>query len=177
MHQLLITIICTHRQSILPAICALIQDSECGLRRIHCFCISDPFTILNLNISGKWNQLALFEANFSLLQTHHRFFSLVQQITPQTEEPQEALPYQAYIVGKNYSNTLNRIVQFFVTLSVIIYDIATQVYQTIITKIEMIEINITFLIPTAQSISILREQILQFCDEQNLEIILEQKRH
>ncbi|MGD8514343.1 MAG: glycine cleavage system protein R, partial [Granulosicoccaceae bacterium] len=65
------------------------------------------------------------------------------------------------------------VAEFFSSRNINIEDLSTGSYAAAHTGTPMFSMNMTISIPAEQSIAELREQFMQFCDELNLDAVME----
>jgi len=175
MDQLIISVLYPAQDEITQAFFEAIAASECEHVDIQLSTKSTDYKVALITLSGSWNQLTRFKSRFSLIQKYYPITAIIKDIQP-TTYPLQSLPYQAYITAPGNPKALNHIIQFFLSLPINLHECSVTTYQAPITKTSMLDIHLTFIMLGEKAMSDYRENILQFCDENNFEIVLESKR-
>jgi glycine cleavage system transcriptional repressor len=83
------------------------------------------------------------------------------------------LPYAVEVVSINHASVVYNLTNFFANHSVMIEDLTIYSYQTSHSDTRMFSINLTIGIPADTHIASLREEFMDFCDELNLDAVME----
>ena len=175
MDQLIVIALYPAQDEITKAICEAIAASECEQVDIDLGTKGKNEQAITIKLSGSWSQLTRFKTRLFIIQQHYSIQAIIKDIEP-VSYPLNTLPYQAYLTTFGNPKVIDHIVQFFLSLPVTLYDFSVNTYQAPVTQATMFDIHFTFVTPHEKPISDYRENILQFCDENNFEIVLESKR-
>jgi glycine cleavage system regulatory protein len=175
MDQLVVVILYAAQDEITAALFESIAGSDSQLVDMRLSTTGKDYHTATFTLSGSWNQLTRFKTRFSLIQERYPVTVVMQDIQP-TSYPPESLPYQAYITTSAHPQALHDTVQFFLSLPIHLHELSVTTYQAPKTHALMMEISLLFITSPRRMVSDYRENILQFCDENNFEIVLEAKR-
>ncbi|MEM1243232.1 MAG: hypothetical protein AAGG80_00250 [Pseudomonadota bacterium] len=129
-------------------------------------------TITTLNIEGSWNEIAKFETHLEHIEENYNA-SIIFGRTEITPEKKNALPYTVYITGLNRKGTLHQVTKFFEIHGAILNEIYSDVNYTRKTQTPILSISLHITLPAESSIAEFREQFFLFCDNLNLDGMLE----
>lgn len=126
----------------------------------------------HLLVTGSWSAIAKTEAS---LQTFERKedVTLFLKRTELDLSLEPTLPYLVYIIAQNEPHVIEDIAQFFTEQNIPIQELSSDSYQTRQSKTAMLSITLRVLLPGDTSISELRERFMVFCDDLNLDAIME----
>jgi glycine cleavage system transcriptional repressor len=130
----------------------------------------------NLLITGTWNAIAKLEASLPLLEKKLEL-SILQRRTDLPEPEPELLPYSIYITALDIQGIIYKITQFLTTEKLAINGLYTTSYIAPYTQAPMITLTISVSIPMAAHIADLRERFMLFCDDHNLDVIMEPQKN
>ena len=129
-------------------------------------------TSLLLQVSGNWDALARLE---SLMQTvaKREHLSLSMSRSKSLEERPKALPYNVFVTAAQRPELCAELCTFFQQLEIDIEELYSFTYMAQHTGTAMLNMTLTIAIPARTQLSWLREQFLDFCDELNLDAVIE----
>lgn len=128
--------------------------------------------VAHLLLTGSWSEIAKTETALQQLQREIGI-SIFWQRTEESPPTELLLPYLVYIIAQNEAHIAHEIVQFFTEQSITIQELFTDSYLTRQTQTPMQSITLRILIAADTSISQLRERFMLFCDDLNLDAIME----
>ena len=122
------------------------------------------------HISGSWSTIAKLEASLPTLAKQHNFTVQIKRTNPRPET--SALPYQAQIVAKDRPGILNDLALFFSQQGIAIDKMESETY---LAKNNTAMTNIQFVveIPAKQQIANVRERFMIYCEDRNLDAVIE----
>ena len=85
----------------------------------------------------------------------------------------DVLPYAVEVVAVNQPGIVHHLANFFASRSINIEDMVTRSYSAPHTGTPMFSVNLAIGIPASMHIAMLREEFLDFCDDLNLDAVLE----
>lgn len=144
--------------------CDVLEMRSAGLTRL---------TGLFLVIDGHWNHIARFEAMLDALARRHELAISFLRPEETPKLPANGLPYLLEVVDSHPQDRLAAISHFLVEHGVLIEEIAVSRYQAPFFNHSIFSCKCIVLIPADLSILSLREDFLDFCDELNMDGILE----
>lgn len=128
--------------------------------------------VAHVLLAGNWSEIAKTETALQQLQ-RQTGTSIFWQRTEETPPTELLLPYLIYIVAQNEAHIAHEIVQFFTEQSISIQEFFTDNYLTRQTQTPMQTITLRIVVAADTSISQLRERFMLFCDDLNLDAIME----
>lgn len=130
----------------------------------------------HLLISGRWNQIAKAETGLPKL-AHSFGVELIVQRTELVRLDETLLPYAIYVVALDEPGTIHKITDFFDQQAINIIELNTHTYQARYTGSQMMSLNMQISIPADIHIADLRDRFMMFCDDLNLDAIMEPEKY
>jgi glycine cleavage system transcriptional repressor len=127
---------------------------------------------LLLQVGGSWDALARLEALLPPLARREQLTLSVSRSGALEERPQ-ALPYNVFVTAAQRPELVPELCAFFQQLEIEIEELASYTYLAQHTGTLMLNLTLTIAIPARTQLSWLREQFLDFCDELNLDAVIE----
>lgn len=149
----------------------VVLDSGCNIEDSRMSVLGGEFAIILL-ISGKWNNIAKLE---TLLPTLEQQLNLTVHVrrTEQRETKHNAVPYTVEVVSLDHPGIVNQLAGFFSNRGINIHDLYTGSYRAAHTGTQMFSLTMTVEVPADSHIATLREQFMEFCDQMNLDAVIE----
>lgn len=156
-----------------------IADELCKLA-VHCACniLDSRMTTLgtefvaNLLLSGTWNAIAKFETGLSAFEKKQDIKINSRRTSLRISQP-DCLPYSIYIIAMEQPGTVQKITHFFAEQNINIHDLYINTYTAPFSETQMLAISIAVTIPKKQLLADFRENLMVFCDDHNLDVVLE----
>lgn len=162
------------KQHIFTAISKLAADCRCHVMRSQGQVIGQEAAVSVL-VEGKWNCIAKFEAGIEKLSKKLKLeFTLKRTDPPATD--QKLLPYLAQVIALDETNMLYNICNFFSEKNIQIESMQCDSYLSGPNNTPMLNINLSVNILATINLADLREQFMVYCDELNIDGILEPER-
>jgi glycine cleavage system transcriptional repressor len=168
---LVITALGEDRPGIVNELSKAITDSGCNIEDSRMTILGSEFAIIIL-ISGKWNELAKLEG---MLPAFGRRMEL-QICSKRTEPPRRRgnlLPYAVEVVSIDHPGIVHQLANFFTRRDINIRDMVSSSYAAAHTNTRMFSLQMTIDVPASTHIAALREEFMDFCDQLNLDAIME----
>lgn len=150
---------------------------ECGgnIKESRMAALGSDFAMLLL-VTGNWHTMNKLEQDLS---RHAEADGLVMQVkrTEPREIVRELLPYAVDVVGLDQPGIVNNLSSFFAARNVEIGDVTTRTYLANSTGTPMFSVQMLINIPASVHISGLREEFMEFCDQLNVDAIIEPVKH
>lgn len=155
----------------LEEIIRLTAQHNCYIANSH-FVRQGAHYSFNVLLSGSWSSIAKMEA--SLLGLGQKLsINIHLQRVDIINSPVAAVPYVIYIATLNDPNAIHYLIQFFNQEEVIIHEIFTETYLARQTQASMLSITMRIHIPTNLSVADFRERFMLYCDDVNLDAMME----
>lgn len=169
MENLTITAISRSESNIFTELTKLIAKNDCSIHFSHFYSIGLDSTLV-LNVTGNWSGIAKIEAALPALAKKLNSEILFKR-SHLEKINQQYLPYRIEIIALDQPGIVYEICEFFDTQEVHVQNWESEVNMRHNTPI--FKLKILVYIPTDNNIADLREQFLIFCDELNLDGIME----
>ncbi|NOY73084.1 MAG: glycine cleavage system protein R [Gammaproteobacteria bacterium] len=168
---LVITALGQDRPGIVSDLSQAILDTGCNILDSRMTVLGGEFAIL-LMVSGNWNAIAKLESGHKSLGQKFELTVTTKRTNDRSARP-ELLPYAVDVVSIDHPGIVNQLAGFFSERNINIEDLRTDCYSAPHTGTPMFTVSLVIGIPAATHIASLREQFISFCDEYNLDAILE----
>jgi len=173
--QLAITVLGENRPDLIVELTRAIKEAKCTILESRMTELGLEFAG-HLLVEGNWNHIARLENALETLGNRFALkFQLIrskEQETP-TEEDDSALPYAIDIFATDQINNIHDLSDFLAARGVAIIDLSTSRYSAPYTGSPLFLAHMIVKIPAGMRIVSLRDEFLDFCDQMNLDAILE----
>ena len=169
--HLAVTAVGTDRPGIVNALSKTISDCGCSIEDSRMSILGDEFALILL-LSGPWNAIAKVES--ALLKTADDLeLRLFTKRTEQRQPQPDLLSYHIEALALDQPGLVHRVTDFFSTRQINIESLNTSAYNAAHTGTPMFAMSLTINVPASVAIAELRDQFLDFCDELNLDGVIE----
>lgn len=133
--------------------------------------LGSEFAVILL-VSGEWNQIAKLE---SVLDSHQRAHDLtiVTKRTEPRKEHEQSAPYSVEVVAIDHPGIVHQLANFLSGFNINVQDLRTDRYPAPHTGTSMFSVHMIIHLPSTIHITRFREQFFDYCDQLNLDAILE----
>lgn len=152
----------------------LATDMGCQVEESHLALLGQEYSLTAL-LSGNWGAIAKLETALPHFKQKYAIDLFVHRTELAVFE-HEVLNYLVQVVSHYRPELLEQVTQFFVDRKLPITELYSTNYLAHTTHTRMLSINLTVQIPIDDSIAELREQFMIFCDDLNIDGILEAER-
>ena len=160
--------------NIFKEVTKLASKSDCHIVRAQGQVLGSE-TSLSCLIEGNWNHIAKVENSLETLAKKMSLSLHVKRCDPPTDA-KHLLPYLAQVVALDQPDMLYNLCDFFSGKGIQIESLQSDSYKTGPNNTPMLTMNISVNIDASLSIADAREQFMLFCDELNVDGILEPER-
>ena len=133
--------------------------------------LGSEFAVLLL-VSGNWHTLSRLEQGFDKIRESGDLRISVKK-TDAKPVDKNRMPYAVDIVSLDQQGIVFNLANFFTARDIEIADVATRSYAAAHTGAPMFAVQMNINIPQDLQISVLREDFMEFCDQMNLDAIIE----
>jgi glycine cleavage system transcriptional repressor len=123
-------------------------------------------------LGGSWDAIAKVETSLTRLAEQHKMKIFIER-TKFPNTAAEYLPYAIEIVAVQHIDTMHAVVSFLTQRQAIIADLNCHTYTTNRTETQMMQLQIAVDLPADTSIATIRGDFMDFCDQLNLDAIME----
>lgn len=169
--QLAITALGNLNSHFLADILPTIRDCKCNVLEIRSSRLGQS-TASYLLIQGNWNQIAKVESVLESLQK--KIDVKVQYLrTDAREKGKESVPYTLETISLDKESIVESITTFLLEHNIDIEEITGSSYQAHYAQTSVFSTKFVILVPPQIHLLSLREEFLDFCDQLNIDAILE----
>lgn len=170
-NHLVISAIGKDRSGIIDELTKAVFDLGLNITDSRMTVLGGEFAILLL-VDGQWNQLARLEDQVQELEQRLGLTIVTRRTEPRTASA-DLLPYMVEVVALDHPGIVHHLARFFSERGINIEDMTTTKYAAAHTGTPMFAVNMHVGIPSNIHISALRDEFMGFCDEMNLDAVLE----
>ena len=170
-HQLVISAIGQDRKGLVSQLSSAIVENGGNILDSRMTILGGEFAILIL-VTAASDSLEKLEQQLPALG-EKLGLTLISKRTTAATQTESAIPYHVEVVAIDQPGIVKEIAGFFSDQGINIYDLNTVGYQAAHTGTPLFSISMTINIPSELSLSELREQFLNLCDEQNIDGTIE----
>lgn len=170
-NQLVIAAIGEDRPGLVDKLAGWILDSGCNIADSRMTVLGGEFAVLLL-IEGQWNSLAKLEDQLEQMQERLGMTINIKR-TEQKKPGGALLPYAVDVVALDNPGIVHSLANFLSQRGINIQDLSTSNYSAAHTGTQMFSVHMVLDVPGEIQIAGLREEFLDFCDQQNLDAVIE----
>lgn len=176
MEQLLVvSAVVSNSANVVRDLTKVVLDCGGNIKESRMTALGSDFAMLLL-VSGNWHTMNKLEQDLSRYAQTDGLVMQVKRTEPR-EFAKEMLPYAVDVVGLDQPGIVNHLSSFFAARGVEIGDVTTRTYQANSTGTPMFSVQMLINIPATVHISGLREEFMEFCDQLNVDAIIEPVKH
>ena len=168
---LAITAMGEHRPGLLEPVIKIIHDCGGSIVDSRMSVLGDRFSLMMM-LSGTWDVIAKIENAVPRIENELGITVISQRAAPR-EKADDLMPYAIEVIAVDRNGLVHQIVQFFVAREINIEDIYSGNYTASRTGTQMFSLHMTISVPTDISIAAMRNEFMDFCDQLNLDAIME----
>jgi glycine cleavage system transcriptional repressor len=169
--QLIVTALEVEDSNLFERLITSIQESACHILESRMSRLANGYACF-MWVEGNWNHLARLENSLTALQQRSQVFF---KRLPEETQPQESseLLYIADVIARDRSGILADLIRFFGDQGVMIQDLRSSCYQLPYVDSTVCTIHLLLRIPEEISVLSLRDEFLDFCEQLQVDAILE----
>jgi glycine cleavage system transcriptional repressor len=172
-NNLVISSIGSDQPGIVNQLAKLCADNNCNIVDSRMTVLGGEFAIIML-ISGAWDCIAKLEAALPALSEKLGLTTNTKQTGKRQES--KSFSYSVNVVALDNPGIVHEIAQFFSSQKINIDDLVTGTYSAPHTGTQMFNLNMMIQIPADTHIASLRDEFMDFCDDRNLDAMIEPQR-
>ncbi len=151
-----------------------IVEAGCNIEESRMAVLGNQFSILML-ISGPWNALSKLEDRLDQVG-EELGLTILHKRTRQAERKTPLVPYRVNVVAMDHPGIVHNLADFFARQGINIEELITETYPAPHTGTPMFSVNITVGIPADMHLPTLRGDFFEYCDNLNLDAVMEPAR-
>ena len=148
-----------------------VLESGCNVEDSRMTVLGGEFAIILL-VSGNWSSIAKLESSLPALG-ERLGMTVISKRTDERKVKDRFLPYAVDVISIDHPGIVHHLANFFSSRDINIENLDTSSYAAAHTGTAMFAVHMTVGIPAEQHIATLREQFMDFCDDLNLDAIME----
>ncbi|MEQ1559031.1 MAG: ACT domain-containing protein [Methyloglobulus sp.] len=169
--QLTITALGTQHNHFIAEILPIIRECKCNVLEIRSSRLGQS-TASYLLVQGNWNQIAKVENTLDAIQKKMEIKVNVLR-TEAKEKGKECIPYTLETISLDKESIIEAITSFLLDRDIDIEEISGSSYQAPYAQTPIFSTKFVVLVPPQVHLLSLREEFLDFCDNLNIDAILE----
>ncbi len=170
-NYLVISALGKDRPGIVDELSGAILEEGCNIADSRMTVLGGEFAIM-LMVEGNWNTLTKLEDAVPELEKKLGL-TIIAKRTGGKAISGAMLPYGVEVVALDHPGIVHHLASFFSQRNINIEDMVTSSYAAAHTGTQMFSVQMTVGIPSAEHISTLRDEFMEFCDGMNLDAVLE----
>lgn len=167
---LAVTAIGPDRAGVVRDLSQAINAAGGSIRESRMIALGTEFAVMML-VSGNWHTIAKLQNSLLALQQQSDLTVTVRETRPRPAEA--AAPYTIDVVTLDHEGIVFGLSSFFATRNLEISEVNTRRYNAPHTGALMFSVQMTVNVPRTVHVATLRDEFLEYCDEQNLDAVME----
>lgn len=169
--QLAITVLGNKNDEFLPETLTALSACQCNVVELRTSNLTQT-TAVYILINGNWNQIARLEGMLDVIAK--RFSLQINFLRPQVDKAiQAGVPYTLETISLDKKDLLFAITSFLFEHGILIEEITASRHQAAFFNNTVFSSKFILLVPDDVRVLSLREEFLDFCDNLNIDAILE----
>lgn len=160
-----------YRPDLLEQFTLAIKDSGCNIRESRTLRMGDEICLIMM-LSGTWDAIAKIEGLTDRLENRLEL-SIIKKRTGPGAVADNQMPYAIDVVSYDHEGIVYAIVDFILKNHISIQEMTTTTYRATNSNTTMFSLHMIINIPTDVSIASIRGDFMDFCDQLNLDAIME----
>jgi glycine cleavage system transcriptional repressor len=148
-----------------------VLNSGCSILDSRMAVLGGDFALL-LQVGGNWNNLAKLETQIPGLQ-ERLGLTISSRRTGGRKLRHDLLPYGVDVVAMDQPGIVHNLAKFFSQRQINIQEMLTSSYAAAHSGTPMFSVHLTVEVPASMQIAALREEFMDFCDQLNLDAVIE----
>jgi glycine cleavage system transcriptional repressor len=169
--NLVISVLGKDRPGIVNELSECILDAGGNIADSRMSILGGDFAVI-LMVSGNWNTIAKIESQLAQL-AETLDMTITSRRTEQRPVRRDLLPYGVDVVALDHPGIVHHLASFFSARDINIQGMDTSTYCAAHTGTPMFNVHMTVEIPARLHIATLREDFMEFCDQLNLDGVME----
>jgi len=170
-NQLVLSALGKDKPGIIDEISSTVLNSGCTILDSRMAVLGGDFALL-LQVGGNWNNLAKLENQIEGLQ-ERLGLTMISRRASEQHDHKDLLPYGVDVVALDQPGIVHNLAKFFSRRQINIQEMVTSSYAAAHSGTQMFSVHMSVQVPASTHISTLREEFMEFCDELNLDALIE----
>jgi glycine cleavage system transcriptional repressor len=169
--QLILSALGEDKPGIIDEFSRCVLNSGCSILDSRMTVLGGDFALL-MQVGGNWNNIARLENQISGLE-ERLGLSITTRHSTDRETRKDLLPYGVDVVALDQPGIVHNLARFFSQRQINIQEMVTASYAAAHSGTPIFSVHLTVDIPGNIQIATLREEFMDFCDQLNLDAIIE----
>lgn len=169
-NHLVISALGSDRPGIINDLAKVCVDYQCSIVDSRMTVLGAEFAIIMM-VSGSWDAVAKLE-NILPSITHTMGLTTIIKQT-RSRQLIQSITYSVNVVSLDHPGIVHEIANFFSNRAINIVELETGTYSAPHTGTKMFKLTMAVSIPADTHLASLREEFILFCDERNLDAVIE----
>lgn len=169
--QLVLNVIGDHPSGLVERLARAVRDSGAGIIDSRMTTMGNEFVIMML-LSGSWDSIAKLEGMLPKLEKELAA-SIISKRTDKRTSGNKRIPYTIEIVSADRNGVIHDVTRFLTENHIDICELYTSTYRSSHTDLTMFSLHMIVNIPADSSIAAVRTEFMDFCDQMNLDAVME----
>ncbi|MDX1452235.1 MAG: glycine cleavage system protein R [Oleiphilaceae bacterium] len=169
-NYLVISSVGTDRPGIVNELAKACSSNHCNIVDSRMTVLGGEFAVIMM-VSGNWDNIAKLESTLPALSQALELTTTIKHTKERSAAP--GLAYSVNVVALDNPGIVHEIAQFFSTQNINIDDLHTGTYCAPHTGTQMFNLSMTIRLSADTHIASLREEFMDFCDDLNLDAVIE----
>jgi len=174
LNYMVISSIGSDKPGIVNELARVCSANQCNIIDSRMTVLGGEFAVIMM-VSGSWDNVAKLENSLPSLSKKLDLTTTIKHTSQRTSSP--ALAYSVNVVALDNPGIVHEIAQYFSQQNINIDDLQTGTYSAPHTGTQMFNLTMTIRLAADTHIASLREEFMDFCDDLNLDAIIEPMRH
>ena len=167
---LAVTAIGPDRAGLVRDLSQSITSAGGSIRESRMIALGSEFAVMML-VSGNWHTVSKLQSQLQALQQQTDLTVTVRETRPRPVET--SAPYTVDVVTLDNEGIVFGLSNFFASRGLEISEVVTRRYNAPHTGAVMFSVQMTVNVPGSIHVASLREAFMEYCDEQNLDAVME----
>jgi glycine cleavage system transcriptional repressor len=172
---LAVTVIGADRTGLVRDVTKTISEAGGSILQSRMTTLGKEFAMLTL-VEANWHAIKKVQAELTRLAAGGELTVTFRE-TEKLQEPKDAAPYNVDIVAMDQEGIVAGLATFFAARNIEIADLTTRQYNAAHTGASMFAVQMAVNIPAKLHLAGLRDEFHEYCEEQNLDAIIEPMQH
>jgi len=173
-NYLVISSIGSDQPGIVNELAKACSSNNCNIIDSRMTVLGGEFAVIMM-ISGAWDAVAKLENSLPALSKQLDLTTIVKHTRERSLNP--SMAYNVSVVALDNPGIVHEIASFFSRQGINIEDLQTETYSAPHTGTQMFGLNMVINVPANTHIASLREDFMDFCDNLNLDAVIEPSRN
>ena len=170
-NQLVLSALGEDKPGLIDELSRCVLNSGCSILDSRMAVLGGNFALL-LQVGGNWNNIAKLENQVTGLESSLGL-TITSRRTAVLQPGKDLLPYGVDVVALDQPGIVHNLAKFFSQRQINIQEMVTSSHPAAHSGTSMFSVHMNVDIPASVQIAPLREEFMEFCDQLNLDAVIE----